>query len=179
MSTPRTCSSTPSRRQQLDDGQPNRIRTPRRPRRKHPVLPIVRGRRSQQIIPAQFFPGSTIKLPDDEKMRKAFDVGKPRLKLRQNLEYAIDVVFSAETLGNLFRVLVRTAHKSNRPAEVNIVAQQPSISPDRAPHPKTGGCPVQVPLGRGSCRHGQSYGRPRKIPAQAELGRGTLSTTRS
>src|SRR6266849_1258217 len=53
-------------------------------------------------------------LPDDDEMREALDVGEPRLKLGQDLEHSIGLVFGAEILGNLACVRVRTTHKSNR-----------------------------------------------------------------
>src|SRR5439155_15667875 len=74
------------------------------------MRPIV-GRRCTE----QFEPMRAIELPDDNEMREALDVGEPRLKLGQDLERAICLVFSAKPLGNLACVLVRTAHKSNRP----------------------------------------------------------------
>src|SRR5439155_6126248 len=56
-----------------------------------------------------------IEFPDDDEMREALDVGEPQLKLGQDLEHTIGLVFSAKTLGNFACVLVRTTHKSNRP----------------------------------------------------------------
>src|SRR5205823_42536 len=106
---------------QLDGGQANRVRTPRRPGRKHTMRPIVRGRRSDQFGPRQFVSMSmqfelrgAIELPEDDEMREALDVGEPRLKLGQNLEHAICLVLSAQTLGNFACVRVRTTHKSDR-----------------------------------------------------------------
>jgi len=98
---------------QFDNGQTNRIRTPRRARRKHAMRPIVGGRRGQQVFAPQFFPGRAIELPDNEEMREAFDVSEPGLKLGQDLEHAIGLVFSIEALGNLARIFVRTADESN------------------------------------------------------------------
>src|SRR5438128_7693879 len=107
---------------QLDGCQANRVRTSRRSRRKHTVRPIVRGRRSDQFGPRQFVSMSmqfelrgAIELPEDDEMREALDVGEPRLKLGQDLEHAIGLVFSAKPLGNFACVLVGTTHKSNRP----------------------------------------------------------------
>src|SRR5438094_7752273 len=107
---------------QLDSGQANRVRTPRRPGRKHTVWPIVGGRRADQFGPMQFVSMSvqfelrgTIELPEDDEMREALDVGEPRLKLGQDLEHAIGLVFSAKSLGDFACVLVWTTHKSNRP----------------------------------------------------------------
>src|SRR6266571_4775883 len=99
---------------QLDDGQANRVRTSRRPGRKYTVRTIVGGRCAQQPVPTQFQPRGTIELPDDDEMREALDVGEPQLKLRQDLEHTIDLVFSAKPLGNFACVLVRTTHKTNR-----------------------------------------------------------------
>src|SRR2546427_9542314 len=86
------------------------------------MRPIVGGRRTQQFVSRQFVSMSVqfelrgaIELPDDDEMREALDVGEPRLKLGQDLEHAIGLVFSAKTLGNFACVLVRTTHKSNRP----------------------------------------------------------------
>src|SRR5437899_4315857 len=85
------------------------------------MRPIVGGRRTQQFVSRQFVSMSVqfelrgaIELPDDDEMREALDVGEPRLKLGQDLEHAIGLVFSAKTLGNFACVLVRTTHKSNR-----------------------------------------------------------------
>src|SRR5947207_12897739 len=111
---------------QLDGGQANRVRTPRRPGRKHTVWPIVGGRRADQFGPMQFVSLSmqfgsvqfelrgAIELPEDDEMREALDVGEPRLKLGQDLEHTIHLVLSAQTLGNFACVLVWTTHKSNR-----------------------------------------------------------------
>jgi hypothetical protein len=95
---------------QFDNRQSNRIRPSRRPCRKHSMCPIVSGR-----CPQQFEPMRPIKLPDDDQMREALDVGKPRLKLGQYLEHTIGLVLSAQPLGNLACALVRTTNKSNRP----------------------------------------------------------------
>src|SRR5438128_5880924 len=107
---------------QLDGGQANRVRTSRRSGRKHTMRPIVGGRRSQQFVAMQFVSMSVqfelrgaIELPDDDEMREALDVGEPRLKLRQNLEHPIGLVFSAQPLGNFACILVRTTHKTYRP----------------------------------------------------------------
>src|SRR5207245_8479895 len=85
------------------------------------MRPIVGGRRTQQFVSRQFVSMSvqfelrgTIELPDDDEMREALDVGEPRLKLRQDLEHPIGLVFSAKPLGNFTCVLVRTTHKSDR-----------------------------------------------------------------
>src|SRR5438270_2887446 len=85
------------------------------------MRPIVGGRRTQQFVSRQFVSMSvqfelrgTIELPDDDEMREALDVGEPRLKLRQDLEHTIGLVFSAKSLGNFACVLVRTTYKSNR-----------------------------------------------------------------
>src|SRR5208283_1661133 len=94
---------------QLDDCQANRVRTSRRSGRKHTMRPIVGGR-----CTVQFEPMGAIKLPDDDEMRETLDVGEPRLKIGQDLEHTICLVFSAKTLGNLASVLVWTNHKSNR-----------------------------------------------------------------
>src|SRR5580700_1661343 len=96
--------------QQFDDRQSNRVRTTRRPRCKNSMRPIVGWRRTQQFEPLR-----PVELPENGQMREALNVGKPRLKLRQDLEYAIRLVLSAKPLRNLARVLVRTTHKSNRP----------------------------------------------------------------
>ena len=95
---------------QFDNRQGNRVRTPRRPRRKHSMRPIVGGRRTLQLKPL-----CPVELPENDQMRKALDVSKPQLKLGQNLKHAIRLVPGAQPLGNLARVLVRTTHKSNRP----------------------------------------------------------------
>src|SRR5438132_10255399 len=100
---------------QLDGCQANRVRASRRSGRKHPMRPVVGGRRTQQFVPSQFELRGAIELPDDDEMREALDVSEPRLKLGQDLEHTIGLVFSAKTLGNFACVLVRTTHKSNRP----------------------------------------------------------------
>src|SRR3954468_21002559 len=46
-------------------------------------------------------------------MREALDVGEPGFKLRQDFEYAVGVVFRAESFGNFAGVLVRTADESD------------------------------------------------------------------
>src|SRR3989454_9515907 len=86
------------------------------------MRPIVGGRRTQQFVSRQFVSMSvqfelrgTIELPDDDEMREALDVGEPQLKLRQDLEHTIGLMFSAKPLGNFACILVRAAHKSNWP----------------------------------------------------------------
>src|SRR5216683_1666492 len=95
---------------EFDNGQPNRIRTPRRPRRKHPMRPIVRRRCPQQLESVR-----AVKFPEHDEMREPLNVSKPRLKLRQNREHPIRLVLNPKPPGNLTCVLVRTNHKSNRP----------------------------------------------------------------
>ncbi len=95
---------------QFNNSQPNRIRTPRRPRRKHSMRPIVGGRCTQQ-----FEPERSIKLPEHDKMREPLNVSKPGLKLRQDPEHTIRLMLSAKPLRNLPGILLRTTHKSNRP----------------------------------------------------------------
>ncbi len=63
--------------QQFNNSQPNRIRTPRRSRRKHSMSPIIRRRRAKQLESIR-----AIKFPQHDKVREALDVSKPRLKLR-------------------------------------------------------------------------------------------------
>src|SRR5581483_5578915 len=94
---------------QLYDCDANRIRTSRRPRRKHPMWPIVGRRRTQQ-----FEPVGAIEFPNHDEMRKALDVGETRLKIGEDFEHAIGLVFSPKTFGNLTRVFERATHKSNR-----------------------------------------------------------------
>src|SRR6266568_943053 len=84
------------------------------------MRPIGGGRGAEQLVamqigPTQFELRGAIELPEDDEMREALDVGEPRLKLRQDLEHTIGLVFSAKTLGDFAGVLVRTTHKSNRP----------------------------------------------------------------
>src|SRR5439155_17648366 len=100
---------------QLDGCQANRIGTSRRSRRKHTMRPIVGWWCTEQFVPPQFELRGTIEFPDDDEMREALDIGEPQLKLGQNLEHAIGLVFSAKALGNFACVLVRTTYKSNRP----------------------------------------------------------------
>src|SRR6184192_3230760 len=85
------------------------------------MRPVVGGRRTQQFVPSQFVSMSVqfelrgaIELPENDEMREALDIGEPRLKLGQDLEHTIGLVFSAQPLGNFACVLVRTTHKSNR-----------------------------------------------------------------
>src|SRR6266581_7925410 len=77
--------------------------------------PIVGGRCAEQFVFTQFELRGAIELPNDDEMREALDVGEPRLKLGQDLEHAIGLVFSAKSLGDFACVLVWTTHKSNRP----------------------------------------------------------------
>src|SRR6059058_2221460 len=96
---------------------------PSRRRSSTVVRPIgFGGRRTQQFVSRQFVSMSVqfelrgaIELPDDDEMREALDVGEPRLKLGQDLEHPIGLVFSAKSLGDFACVLVWTTHKSNRP----------------------------------------------------------------
>ena len=147
---------------QFDNRQANRIRTSRRPGGKHAMRPIVGGRVSQQFCSPQFLSGRAIELPDDEEMREAFDVSEPGLKLRQDLEHAIGIVFGIEALGNLARALVRTTYKSNR---LRCKHRGRASTNSR-------GCPAQALPGRGLGEVFPSarYDHPQKNPAQAELG---------
>src|SRR6266550_441656 len=82
------------------------------------MRPIVGGRGAEQLVamqigPTQFELRGAIELPEDDEMREALDIGEPRLKLGQDLEHTIGLVFSAKTLGNFACVPVRTGHKSN------------------------------------------------------------------
>ena len=95
---------------QFNNSKPNRIRTPRRSRSKHPMRPIVGRRCAQQCEPVR-----SIKLPEHDKMREPLNISKPRFKLRQDRKHTIRLVLSAKPLGDLACVLVRTTHKSNRP----------------------------------------------------------------
>ena len=47
-------------------------------------------------------------------MREALDVGETRLKLRQDLQDTIGIMFDPEALGNLFGTFVWTSYKPNR-----------------------------------------------------------------
>lgn len=76
------------------------------------MRPIVGGRRAEQVVPTQFELRGTIEFPEDDEMREALNVGEPRLKLGQDLEHTIGLVFSAKSLGNFAYVIVRTTHKS-------------------------------------------------------------------
>ena len=53
-------------------------------------------------------------------MGEALNVGEPRLKLRQDFEHAIGIVFGAKSSWDFSRVLVRTADKSNGPRGEHI-----------------------------------------------------------
>ena len=46
-------------------------------------------------------------------MREAFDVGKPRLKLRQDFENSIGFVFGAEAFGDLAGVFVGASYEAD------------------------------------------------------------------
>ena len=46
---------------------------------------------------SQFESLAAIELPDDDEVRKAFDVREPGFKFRQNFEYTVGVVFRAES----------------------------------------------------------------------------------
>ena len=89
---------------QLDGGQSNRVRTSRRSSGKHTMRPIVGRRRAEQFVymqfgPTQFELRGAIELPDDDEVRKTLDIGESRLKLRQDREHTICVVFSPRPLG--------------------------------------------------------------------------------
>src|SRR5437762_14034811 len=98
---------------QLDSCQANRIGTSRRSGGKHTMRPIVGRWRAEQFVPTQFELRGTIEFPDDDEVREALNVGEPRLKLGQDLEHTIGLVFSAKTLGNFACVLVGATYKSN------------------------------------------------------------------
>src|SRR5260370_32287550 len=78
------------------------------------MRPIVGGRCTEQVVPAQYELRRPIEITEDEEMGEALDVGERRLKLRKDLEHTIGLVFNAKTLGNLACVVIRTTHKSDR-----------------------------------------------------------------
>src|SRR5206468_2735433 len=126
--------------QQLDRGQSNWIGTQRRSGRKHAVSPIVGRRRC-----CKFEALAAVELPYDDQMREALDVGEPGFELRQDFEYAVGVVFRAESFGNFAGVFVRTADESDGTRSKHGLRLLPELIIDT-----------------------------QKIPAQAKLGRGTL-----
>src|ERR1700737_2913299 len=91
-----------------------------------------------------------IEFPDDDEMREALDVSESGLKLGQDLEHTIGLVFSAKTLGNFACVLVRTTHKSNR-LRGKHAAEASSFHINL--HPDSRGCPVQARAWAGICRY--------------------------
>ena|SRR5208283_3200472 len=95
---------------QLHNSQPNRIRPPWRSRRKHSMRAIIRRRRTEQFESLR-----PVKLPEHDKMREAFNVSKPRPKLRQDFQNTLSLVLGSKPPGNLAWIFVRTTHKSNRP----------------------------------------------------------------
>ena len=46
-------------------------------------------------------------------MREAFDIGEPRLEVGQNLQHAFGAMLRSEALGNVTRIFVGAADKSN------------------------------------------------------------------
>ena len=68
------------------------------------MRPVVNGRRADQL---ESF--GSIEHPQNEQMRKAFNVGEAGFELRKDFENAFRVVFGAETFGDLLRILVRTS----------------------------------------------------------------------
>src|SRR5438105_13094934 len=94
---------------QLDDGHANRVRASRGPGGKYTMRPIVGWRRTQQVEPM-----GAVEFPNHNEMRKALDVSEARLKIGEDFEYTIGIVFSPKTFGNLTCVFVWTTHKSNR-----------------------------------------------------------------
>src|SRR5271157_298945 len=95
--------------QQFDDSETDGIRPVRRTRGEHAVRPVVRWRRARQ-----FKATGPVELPNDEQMRKAFDVQQARLILGKNLENSLCLVLRAKAFGNFVRVVVWTADVSNR-----------------------------------------------------------------
>jgi hypothetical protein len=79
---------------QFDDGEANRIRATGRSRSKYAMRTIVGGRRAEQGEAV-----GAVKLPENDEMREAFDVGEACLKLGQDPENSIDLVLAPRPLG--------------------------------------------------------------------------------
>lgn len=87
--------------EELDDGESNRIWTPRGTRSENAVRAIVDGRRAQQL---ESF--GAIEDPYNEQVREALDVGEASCEFWQDFEDAFGFVFGAWTFGDLLGVVV-------------------------------------------------------------------------
>src|SRR6185437_13058632 len=93
----------------LHHRQPNRVRPPRRARRKHPMrLPVHRS------WPHQLVALRAVELPDHEQVREPLHIRQPHLELRQNLQLALGVVLRAQPFRNSLRIGIGTADIADR-----------------------------------------------------------------
>lgn len=76
--------------EQFDHCEADRVRTARRSRGEDAVRLIVDRRNSKQIESI-----GTIEFPQDEDVRKTFDVRESRLKFGKNFKHSVGVVLRA------------------------------------------------------------------------------------
>jgi hypothetical protein len=88
----------------LDDRQADRVRTAWRSRREDTVRSIVKRRHPDQLESL-----STIEYPEDEQVRKAFDVSETDLEFGEDLEDAVHIVLCAPTVDLKFTTLPMSA----------------------------------------------------------------------
>jgi hypothetical protein len=91
--------------EEFDDSKGNRIRTARGPGCEDAVGTIVGRGRTEEFVAL-----GAVESPDDEKMRKAFDVSEAGFVLGKDFEDAFFVVLDAEAFRYGLRVRVWTAN---------------------------------------------------------------------
>jgi len=80
--------------EEFDDSEGNRVWTPGRARGEDAVGTIVGWRRAEEFVAF-----GAVESPDDEEMRKAFDVGEAGFVLGKDFEDALFVMLDAEAFG--------------------------------------------------------------------------------
>ena len=108
ISRPRTCRELPFTAEEFDDGESDGIGTARRAGREDPVGAVVDGRSAEQFV---IF--GAIEDPENEQVRKAFDVGEAECEFRQDFEDAFGIVLGARAFGDLLGVVVWTLNVSD------------------------------------------------------------------
>ena len=93
----------------FDYRQPDGIWAARRAGCEDPVRAVVAGRGARQSEPF-----GTVEVPDDEQVRKAFDIGEAWFEFRQYLEDPFCFLPGVQSLRYFFCIPVRASDVSNR-----------------------------------------------------------------
>jgi hypothetical protein len=95
--------------QQLDDGEGDRVRPPRRAGGEDAVRSVVDGRHADEAVAL-----GSVEDPEHEEVREALDVREPRLEVGPDVEDALGLVLRAGAFRDLRRVVERAPHAADR-----------------------------------------------------------------